>query len=84
MEPNTRVGLSALSVLLLLCGALLIAQSRTDSLVVWLLFVVVALTTFVVGVVVAAATTKAHTAQADAAKLDELEPLPPVDDSDRP
>ncbi|WP_049575817.1 hypothetical protein, partial [Streptomyces sp. SBT349] len=72
-------GLAWLSSLLALTGALTVAQLLSDSHLFLLLFVVVSLTTFVVGVVLAARWTQAQRhAGDDAARLDELEPLPPL------
>ncbi len=82
-------GLAWLSSLLALTSALLVAQLVTDSALLLILFAVVGLTTFATGVALAARLTQAQgRAGADAARLDELEPLPPApsatDDEDRP
>jgi hypothetical protein len=69
-------GIAATSGLLLLTAFLLAMQSMYDSLALWILFAVSAFTTFVVGVVTAASTLRAQAR--DAARLDELEPLPPA------
>ncbi|WP_433171615.1 hypothetical protein [Actinoallomurus sp. CA-150999] len=72
-------GALAISVLLPLTGILLVAQAAFDNLVLWVLFVVVALAVFVALVVTAASALRDGTAPtADAARLDELEPLPPI------
>jgi hypothetical protein len=72
-------GLLIMSVLLPLLGFLLAMQAVFDSLALWILFVVVAFAIFVVGVVTAAARMRdAAVPTADAARLDELEPLPPT------
>lgn len=62
-------------------GVLLVAHAVFDSVVLWVLFVVVAFAVVVVGVVTAAHGVRA----ADAARLDEMEPLPAADaEGDRP
>lgn len=72
-------GLLIMSVLLPLLGILLAMQAMFDSLALWILFVVVAFAIFVVGVVTAAARMRdTAVPTADAARLDELEPLPPT------
>ena len=72
-------GLLAICVLLPLMGFLLVAQAMSSGLVWWVLFAVVAFTIFVVGVVTAASALREKgVATADAARLDELEPLPPA------
>jgi hypothetical protein len=87
-SPPTRpavrpaAGLAWLSTLLGLTGALLALYAATESTPLLILFALVALTTFVAGVVLAARWTRAQgqaqgQTEADAARLDELEPLPP-------
>ncbi|MEO3750893.1 hypothetical protein [Streptomyces sp. B6B3] len=91
-SPPTRpavrpaAGLAWLSTLLGLTGALLALHAATESTLLLILFALVALTTFVAGVVLAARWTQAQgraqgqtqgQTEADAARLDELEPLPP-------
>ncbi|GAA4623702.1 hypothetical protein GCM10023196_020940 [Actinoallomurus vinaceus] len=77
-------GLLPVAVLLPLAGMLLVAQAAYDSLVLWVLFVVVGFGAFVALVTTAASALRDGTVRdggvsaADAARLDELEPLPPT------
>ncbi|WP_067170186.1 hypothetical protein [Microtetraspora niveoalba] len=74
-------GLLAISILLPLLGILLVAQAALDSLAPFLLFLVAGLAVFVAGVVTAVSATRgAAMSGADAARLEELEPLPPADE----
>ncbi|TDC24237.1 hypothetical protein E1265_10365 [Streptomyces sp. 8K308] len=82
-EPNPQpthhptTGLALLSGLLCAFGALLALQTLTDSDLMLIPLGALALTIFVAGAVLAARTARAR---ADAARLAELEPLPPADD----
>ncbi|WP_433412247.1 hypothetical protein ACQP1V_25005 [Microtetraspora malaysiensis] len=83
-------GLLAIAVLLPLMGALLALQAALDSTLLWVLFLVVGFTIFIVGVVTAASAARRAAESgaadaADAARLEELEPLPPTagDEGDR-
>ncbi|GAB3972742.1 hypothetical protein GCM10029978_050560 [Actinoallomurus acanthiterrae] len=72
-------GLLTISVLLPLTGILLVAQAAFDSLVLWVLFVIVALAVFVALVMTAVSAMRDEAVStADAARLDQLEPLPPI------
>lgn len=60
------------------------AQAALDSTLLWALFVVVGFAVFIVGVLAAvSAPQSADTSDADAARLDELEPLPHSPDDER-
>ncbi|MBO2451402.1 hypothetical protein J4573_30230 [Actinomadura barringtoniae] len=75
-------GLLIISVLLPLMGMLLVLQAAYDSLILWILFIVVALAVFVVGVT-SAATASRRPSPSDEARLDELEPLRPEEGNER-
>ncbi|MCC5578811.1 hypothetical protein IMZ11_24600 [Microtetraspora sp. AC03309] len=76
-------GLLAITLLLPLTGILLIAQAALDSWVPLLLFVVAGFAVFVVGVATAvSAGRNGVVSGADAARLEELEPLPPTADDE--
>jgi hypothetical protein len=72
--------LLTVSVLLPLMAMLLALQAAFDSLILWILFVVVALAVFVTGVVSASLASRRS---ADTARLDELDPLRPDEESRR-
>ncbi|MFD5319355.1 hypothetical protein [Streptomyces sp. NPDC127098] len=73
--PHPAAGLALLSALLCAFGALLALQTVVDSDLMLIPLGALALTIFAAGIALAARTTRAR---ADAARLDELEPLPPT------
>ncbi|WP_067183908.1 hypothetical protein [Microtetraspora niveoalba] len=77
--PAHLAGLLAVAVLLPMSGVLLVMQAMYDNTLLWILSVVTGFTVAVVGVVagLSIASRKAA-ADADAARLEELEPLPPA------
>jgi hypothetical protein len=82
MTPPARalIGVAGLPVV----AILLVLQARYDSVALWAAFVAVSFAVFVVGVVVAAAgAVRPGGSVADAARLDELEPLPARDEDGR-
>ncbi|MBO2460272.1 hypothetical protein [Actinomadura violacea] len=64
-------------------GVLLAFQAVYDSLALWIASIVASFTVFVAGVVAAASAVRSAGPAADAARLDELEPLPPRDEDGR-
>ncbi|WP_433142467.1 hypothetical protein ACQPZ8_46355 [Actinomadura nitritigenes] len=81
MSPPARalIGVAGLPVV----AILLVLQAMYDSVVLWAAFVAVSFAVFVVGVVAVASAVRPGGSVADAARLDELEPLPSRDEDGR-
>lgn len=81
MTPPARalIGVAGLPVV----AILLVLQAMYDSVALWAAFVAVSFAVFVVGVVAAAGAVRPGGSVADAARLDELEPLPARDEDGR-
>jgi hypothetical protein len=74
MTPPARalIGVAGLPVV----AVLFALQAVYDSLALWVASIVAAFAVFIVGVVTAVLTLRSAVPSADAARLDELEPLP--------